>query len=181
MVLHINQVPVLGDPANSGEDNEPMIPAQHTATQPAYPTLQNIAQPPMPYIIQPPGPVVLPLAPGPLPLAWPAITDLVIGKEGRYQQSDQIPEIQACLSASVRRANANLALLDGFPDPHRKGQWLADALGMELSKRRNTSINVAAVDDRARHDAQYFNRLLYMVIHFTGVCRVVTATQKISP
>jgi len=135
----------------------------------------------MPHTVQPPGPIILPPALGPPVPAWPAITDLVVGREGHYQQSDQIPEVQACLRAAVRRANANLALLDGFPDPRRKGQWLADALGMELSECRNASTNMAAVDDRARHDVQYFNRLLYMVTFVAGICRFAIAIKKFTP
>ena len=173
---------MLGDSANGRENHVPMVLTQPTAIQPAYMVPPKNTTPlPMPYIVQPPGPIVLPPALGPLTPAWPAITDLVVGREGRYQQSDQIPEVQACLRAAVRRANANLALLDGFPDPRRKGQWLADALGMELSECRNASTNMAAVDDRARRDAQYFNRLLYMVISFTDICRIAITTKKIYP
>jgi len=173
---------MLGDSANSRENHVPMVLTQSATIQPAYMIPpKNTAPLPMPYIVQPPGPIILPPALGPLMPAWPAITDLVVGREGHYQQSDQIPEVQACLRAAVRRANANLALLDGFPDPRRKCQWLADALGMELSECRNASTNMAAVDDRARHDTQYFNRLLYMVTLSTDTRRIAIMTKKSTP
>lgn len=140
-------------------------PPIYYTTQPA--STPKIGPPPTPTPPPPPAPIPPPHTPQLLPPVWPAITDLVKGRDGRYQQSDQIPEIQACLKAAVRRANANLGFYDAFPDTHRKGEWLANALVKELGARRNGTIE--AVDDRARHDDQYFNRLLSMVSFFIGV------------
>lgn len=155
---------MLGDPAKTGRDNALNSPAQLATIQPTYSaTLRNTAPPPTQHIIQPHEQVTPLPMPTPLPPVWPAISQLVEGRNGRYQQSDQIPEIQACLRGVVRRANANLALVDGFPSPHRRGQWLAEALVSELRERRKGSMNMAAVDDRAQQDGQYFNNLLYMV------------------
>lgn len=109
---------------------------------------------------------------------WPAVTDLVAGENGRYQQSDQTPEIQACLRATVRRANGNLVFLDAFPDPHCKAQWLGESLVIELNERRGGSPSMAAVDDRARTDAQYFNQLLHMVITFVSARNNWTMAKK---
>lgn len=173
---------MLGNPADDGVGDAPAIPIQPATVQPAYTApLQNTPLLPTPYTIQLPEPVVPLPAPDPLMPAWLPITDLVIGRDSHYQQSDQSPEIQACLSATVRRANANLILLDGFPDPHRKGQWLADALGIELSQRRKASTNIAILDDRARHDAQFFNRLLYMVTRSASIHHAVITTEKNHP
>lgn len=137
-----------------------MVPAQFATAQLVYPSLQNTALPPTLNGISSPKL-------GVVPPVWPAITDLVVGRDGRYQQSDQTPEIQACLKAAVRRANGNLVFSDGFPDTQCKAQWLGDALVTELSERRKTSITVAAVDERARHDQRYLNQLLHMVICFS--------------
>ena len=125
------------------------------------------------YITQPPEPVIPPLP------VWPAITTLQVGKDGRIQQSNQIPEVQACLRAAVRRANANLALVDGFPDLHRRGAWLSQALGTELNRRRNESTSMEAIADRALFDQQYFNSLLHMVNRFvTAYCVPMTAKKS---
>ena len=141
-----------------------MGPSQLTMVQQAYPApFRNTTAPPVPNVIPLLEPIIPPPALQPLPIVWPANIDLVVGPEGRFRQSDQIPEIQTCLGAAVRRANANLVFLDAFPDAHRKGQWLAQALATELNDRRNTSTSIEAVDDRARREDQYFNRLLYMV------------------
>lgn len=170
---------MLGSPANGREDNALTVPAQPTTVQPVYLTpLQNIAPPPAPYIIQSLQPAVPLPMPGFLPPAWLPVTDLVVGRDGRYQQSDQIPEIQACLKAAVRRANANLAILDGFPDAHRRGIWLANALGTELRECRKASASMAVVDDRAQHDERYFNNLLHMVTRFAGTCRITKLAKR---
>jgi hypothetical protein len=94
------------------------------------------------------------------------MTVLVEGRDSRYHQSDQIPGIQACLKAAVRRANAGLVFCDAFPDMHRKGEWLAKALMKELGECRNASTTMNVVDDRAQHDERYFNCLLSMVTYF---------------
>ena len=156
-----------------------MVPGQPATVQQLYlPPLQNTILTPTPNIVSPLESAVAPAVLQPLPLVWPAITDLVVGKDGRYQQSDQIPEIQACLRAAVRRANADLAFLDAFPDTHRKGLWLAQALSVELGERRRGSMSIEAVDDRARHDERYFNRLLFMVTCFAGICDNATTANK---
>lgn len=78
--------------------------------------------------------------------------------------SDQRAEIRECLAAAVQRANANLVFVNGFPEAERKNQWLASALTVELNEHRKESTTIAAVDDRAKNDKQYFSRLLSMVI-----------------
>ena len=161
-----HEVPALS--ANSGGNNA-LTPTQLTTLQPVYPPLHGTTPPHVLGIIPPP-------APNNLPPAWPAVTDLVIGHEGLYQQSDQSPEIQACLGAAVRRANGNLVFVDGFPDPHRKAQWLGESLVTELSMRRKGSTSMEAVDDRAQKDQQYLNLLLYMVTRAISIrARVMTA------
>lgn len=171
---------MLGNPDDTG-DSAPNAPAQLVTVQPTHPApLHDTASPPIQYVVRPPEQLVPLPALVPLPLVLPVSIELVIGRDGRYQQSDQIPEIQACLKVVVRRANANLALVDGFPDPLRKGEWLAATLISELGERRKGSINMAAVDDRAKHDRQYFNNLLLMVSRFVGVCRVAVTVEKSS-
>ena len=69
----------------------------------------------------------------------------------------------------MKRSNANLVFVNGFPDAVFKSQWLGEALVAELNKRREGSANMVAVDERARNDVPYFNQLLHMVIHFVSV------------
>ena len=109
----------------------------------------------------------------PLPPAWPAATDLVRRDDGHYRHSDQMPEIQACLSGAVQRANSNLVFLDAFPDAVRKGQWLAHALERELNIRLNGSTAIAVIADRAQRDQQYFNDLQSMVKYLSDGDEVI--------
>jgi len=54
----------------------------------------------------------------------PTWTDLVWEENGTYKQTAQHPELNACLSATVKRANANLVLVDSFPSLHvRDTSW----------------------------------------------------------
>ena len=132
-------------------------------TQPLYPPLHRISLPPtMNTVVQPELGIVSPRMLH-LPVVWPTITDLV-ERDGTCQQSDQSPEIQACLKAAVRRANGSLAFVDGFPDVHHRTEWLGKALEKELADARGRSVTIAAVDDRAKIDQPYLNKLLYMVI-----------------
>lgn len=141
-----------------------MVPIPSMNIQLVYPPINDITPPPMP---TEPG-VALPLALHPFPLTWPAITNLVPGRDGRCQQSGQTPEVQACLGAAVRRANGNLVFLDGFPDALRKNKWLGEALVIELNDRRGGSASMVAIDDHARGDKQYFKQMLYMVTCFVS-------------
>ena len=148
---HISmQVPVLGQSGSCRGNDTPIKPGPAQPTyQPALPSPHNVALPPTALHAPP---------------SWPAITDLVESKPGHYQKSAQAAEIQACLAAAVQRANANLVFINGFPDTECKGQWLASALTVELNEHRKKSVGMAAVDDRARSDQQYFNQLLSTVI-----------------
>ena len=159
----MDQVPVLGSPVNNG-NNIPTIPIPFTTIPPVYPPVNNITLLPAPAELG----VTPPPALYPLPLMWPAVTNLVAGRDGCFQQSGQTPEVQACLGAAVRRANGNLVFVDAFPDAFRKSQWLGEALVMELNDCRGGSVSMAAIDDRARGDEKYFKQLLYMVICFVS-------------
>lgn len=156
----MNQVPVLGGPTNNS-GGTPAVPVLFATIPQVYPPVNNIAPPPE-LGIAPPSALYPP------PPMWPAVTNLVAGRDGSFQQSSQTPEVQACLSAAVRRANANLVFIDGFPDALRKNQWLGEALVIELSDRRGGSASMAAIDDRARGDEKYIKQLLYMVICFVS-------------
>ena len=94
--------------------------------------------------------------------AWPEFTNLVQEDDGSYKQTSQTPEINACLGAAVKRANANLVLIDSFPDIDDQEHWLVDALNFELTVNQSRIVNV--VGERARADDNYFNCLLSMVI-----------------
>jgi hypothetical protein len=97
------------------------------------------------------------------PPEWPKWTDLVGNADGQHSHSSQIPEIQACLSSAVRRANSKLVLINGFPDVKTKGQWLSSALKTELNERRAESQIIQDVNARAECDKQYFRSLCLMV------------------
>jgi hypothetical protein len=97
------------------------------------------------------------------PPEWPACTNLVRKSDGQYLQSDQSLVIQAFLTAATRRANSNLVFIDGFPDPQTKNEWLFNGLMVELNKCQEGSPVIQAINNRAQHDAQYFNPLCSMV------------------
>ena len=165
-----NQVPVLSHPAASTANSIPTALIQ--------PTCQLVYSPPQNTVLVHPLNITLPLElPSPtfhaLPPVWPAITDLVRRDDGHYCQSNQIPEIQACLSTTVQRANLNLVFCDGFPDANCKGQWLAQALRKELDAHKGRSTTMAAVNDCANHSTQYFNHLQSMVMYLGDSDEVV--------
>ena len=95
--------------------------------------------------------------------AWATFTNLVQDGDGFYKQTGQITEINNCLGAAVKRANANLVLIDSFPGVDVQEQWLADALRFELTARGQDHI-ISAVRERANADINYFHCLLSMVI-----------------
>lgn len=112
------------------------------------------------------------LDPGDTPLAWPApawptFTDLVQDGDGSYKQTGQIIEINNCLGAAVKRANANLVLIDSFPDIDEQERWLVDALKFGLTA-GSQSHAIKAVEEWARVDGNYFHCLLSMVIAGSG-------------
>ena len=167
------QVPVLNHSTNGTTNDKPtvLVPPTH---QPVY--LPHGVVPPHPLnstVPFEPAVALQLLVPQPPP-EWLAATDLVKREDGKYRQSDQSPEIQACLSAAVQRANANLVFISGFPDPLTKRRWLTGALKMELGERRKGSATIAIVDDRARDDERYFSRLQSMVTY-----SVVAATWQL--
>ena len=106
------------------------------------------------------------LAPGPgnYPHHIPTWTDLVQEENGSYKQTSQHPELNACLSAAVKRANTKLLFVDAFPSLHDRDTWTLDSLRTELSIRRESSHFVDAVAKRVSVDEHYLNCLLSMVI-----------------
>jgi hypothetical protein len=104
------------------------------------------------------------------PPEWPKWTDLVANEDGHYTHSNQIPEIQACLSSTVRRANSKLVFVNGFPDPKTKSGWLSSALKTELNERQAESLIIRDVNARAECDEQYFRKLHSMV---SSTCDIV--------
>ena len=159
------QVPALGHSTNNTTSNEPAVLVPPT-NQPVHSHHHGVMPPHPPNSAMPfePAAALQALVPQ-LPPAWLAATDLIKREDGNYRQSDQTPKIQACLSAAVQRANANLVSNSGFPDPLTKGRWLAGALKMELGERRKGGATIAIVDDRARNDERYFSRLQSMVMY----------------
>jgi len=112
------------------------------------------------------------LNPGDTRLVWPTpagptFTDLVQDGDGSYKQTGQIIEINNCLGAAVKRANANLVLIDSFPDVDEQERWMVDALKFGLAAGSQSHI-IKAVEDRARADSNYFHCLLSMVIAGSG-------------
>jgi len=106
----------------------------------------------------------LPLGPGIHPHSALAWTDLVQEGNGTYKQTAQHPELNACLSSAIRRATANLVLVDAFPSLHTRDAWALESLKSELSVQRNGSNFINAVASRAEVDEHYLNCLLSMVI-----------------
>lgn len=94
---------------------------------------------------------------------WPAFTDLIQDDNGSYKQTRQISEINNFLGGVVKRANSNLVLVNSFPDPEQQEQWLVNALNSELAAKNGNHV-INAVGERAMADANYFNRLLSMVM-----------------
>ena len=90
-------------------------------------------------------------------------TDLVQEDNGTYKQTAQHPELNACLSATVKRANANLVLVDAFPSLLTRDEWVLVSLRMELAARRGSSHFINAVAERVNVDEYYLNCLLAMV------------------
>jgi len=106
VTVFVKQVPVLN--VNSGGNNVPAFPSRFASVQPAYPLNSTILSPILNAVLPPvESGVVPPPTLHPPPLVWPTTTDLVVGKDGRYRQSEQTREIQACLGAAARRANGN--------------------------------------------------------------------------
>lgn len=137
---HMNRFPFWVVP----EMVEKMAPLGRRSDSSTFPYPHHTRQAFLHSLSQPPPPL---LTPHPLLPVWPAITALVERDKGSFRQSDQSPEIQACLGAAIQRANWNLVLINGFPDPQTKTRWLADALKAELKIRRETSMMIAAIDD----------------------------------
>ena len=93
----------------------------------------------------------------------PTWTDLVQEENGSYKQTSQHPEIYACLSATVKRATANLVLVNAFPSLHDRDAWVLDSLMTELLIRQNNSYFIGAVAERVKIDEHYLNCLISMV------------------
>ena len=114
--------------------------------------------------IQQTGPSPLPpLDPGVHPRHTPAWTDLVQEENGKYKQTSQRPELNACLGAAVKCATANLVLFDAFPSLHVRDKWALDSLRAEFAMRRGDSPFIDAVEKRSRVDKNYLLSLLSMV------------------
>jgi len=105
-------------------------------------------------------PNVHPVQPVP---TWPKFTELIQDDDGSYKQTGQITEINNCLGAAVKRANANIVLIGSFPNIDEQEQWLVDALTFELTSRSQSHV-IEEVRERARVDVNYFHSLLSMVI-----------------
>ena len=104
----------------------------------------------------------------PIP-AWPTHTNLLQDGDGSYKQTGQISEINNCLGAAVKRANANLVLTHSFPEIDEQERWLVESLNFELNERSRSRI-VTAVRERASVDVNYFHCLLSMVIANSSTC-----------
>ena len=90
-------------------------------------------------------------------------TNLVEDSDGTYKQTGQVTEINNCLGAAVKRANANLVLIHSFPNVDEQERWLAESLNFELAARSQSHV-IVAVREWASADINYFHRLLSMVI-----------------
>lgn len=145
--LFCHQVPV---PSRSPAD-APDTPTTATAVQ------QPAQAVPVPTPVLPPG---LPAHPHHVP-TW---TDLVQEEDGAYKQTSQHPELNTCLSATIKRANTNLVVFDAFPSLHIRYTWLLDSLRLEFAIRRDRSLFINAVAERADVDENYLNCLISMVI-----------------
>ena len=97
------------------------------------------------------------------PPEWPKWSDLVRKVDSRYTHSNQLPEIQACLSSAVQRANSKLIFTNGFPDLKTRGEWLSSTLKTELSRCQTESKIIQTINARAESDEQYFRSLCLMV------------------
>jgi hypothetical protein len=132
-----------------------------------HPTLPDVA----PVIPAPvPAPVVIlpAVLPAALPLpqpgnTWLAATNLIIGDDGRLQQSAQSPEISKYISKTVRLASLKVFFIDAFPDPVKQNDWLTQSLVTVLQEHAKTDQVAHQVNLRAQQDHQYMTALMSMV------------------
>jgi len=113
-----------------------------------------------------------PTTPATLSLALPQVptwTNLVREENGTYKQTAQHPELNTCLSAAVKRANANVVLVDSFPGWHTKEVWLLESPRTEFARRRDNSRFINAVAERSDVDVNYRHCLISTVITVSRV------------
>jgi len=116
-----------------------------------------------------------PAAPSPIPALainlplpspgtiWPEITCLVVGDDGRLQQSTQSTEIGRCISDAVRLASSNIFFINAFPSLQVQSQWLSQSLIAVLRDQAQTDLVVREVNLRAQQDSKYMSALISMV------------------
>ena len=112
---------------------------------------------PMSVIVPPPSPL---LQPGNV---WPAATHLVVGDDGRLQQSAQSSEICNCVSMVIRRANSNIFFVNAFPNLQTQNEWLGQSLTTVLQDQAQMDLIVHEVNLRAQQDSRYMTSLISMV------------------
>jgi len=122
-------------------------------------------------------PIVLPPAPAPgvapppllqLQNTWSTDTDLIVGDDGRLQQSAQSTEIGKCISKAVRLANSNIFFVDAFPSPQLQSQWLSQSLTAVLQDQARMDPVVHKVNARAQQDDRYMASLVSMVRYLSS-------------
>ncbi|KAF9787518.1 hypothetical protein BJ322DRAFT_1019918 [Thelephora terrestris] len=91
-----------------------------------------------PTVALPPA-AVAPLFPQPVNI-WLAATNLIVGEDGRLQQSSQSPEISKYISKTVRLASLNIFFVDAFPDPEKQSTWLSQSLVAVLRDQAKTDM-----------------------------------------
>lgn len=126
------------------------------------PILAPVVVPP---IVLPPAPT-LATVPPPLPPpqnVWHAATQLVIGDNGRLQQSTQSAEIRKCISKAVRLAHSNIFFTDAFPSLEVQNRWLSQSLTTVLQDQAQTDLVVRDINLRAQQDNRYMSALISMV------------------
>ena len=104
------------------------------------------------------------------PATWTSATDLRVKDSGGLRQSLQHPDIKLCISEAVNRANANLFLVDPFPDLKTRNTWLENSLAQELTNHSKANLFLREVNTRAKMDNAYFNQLFTMVREFRAPC-----------
>jgi len=94
---------------------------------------------------------------------WPAVTHLVVGDDGRLQQSAQNPEINKCISKAVRLMHSKIYFDNAFPGLEDQNKWLSESLSTVLQDQARTDLVVREVNFRAQQDRSYMSALLSMV------------------
>jgi hypothetical protein len=94
---------------------------------------------------------------------WLAATNLVVGDDGRLQQSAQSPEINRYISKTVRLANLKVIFVDAFPDLQKQNDWLSQSLVTVLKDQAKTDRVACEVNLRVQQDHQYMSALISMV------------------